>query len=223
MRSSPQTSWDRPPETIRAKSPESIMIVSSSPSCPGPDGSSRTERQHSTRSLFPICPLAQVDRNQLDARNTERIEPGPGDQARRNEGAKGATVPLPQQETSGLRVDDFHDIVSIVVPPIILVGSRMTVAIQVVPVQRLIPAFSRYPKDEPEASVRIEGHIMEVPQCRKSRRPVKIMARPCSSAAWMTSLSRTEPPGWMMARTPASAAASTPSRKGKKGSEASVA
>ena len=52
--------------------------------------------------------------------------------------------------------------------------------------------------------------------------PVKIMAMPCSLAAVMTSSSRTEPPGWMMARTPAAAAASTPSRKGKKASLAST-
>src|SRR6266568_5189755 len=39
----------------------------------------------------------------------------------------------------------------------------------------------------------------------------------------MTSGSFTEPPGWMMAPTPARAASSTPSAKGKKASEANTA
>ncbi len=46
------------------------------------------------------------------------------------------------------------------------------------------------------------------------------MASPASSAAAMTSSSRTEPPGWITAVAPASAAGSRPSGKGKKASEA---
>src|SRR6185436_16703897 len=38
-------------------------------------------------------------------------------------------------------------------------------------------------------------------QCRKWRSPVKTIARPRSFAAAITSASRTEPPGWMIART----------------------
>ncbi len=52
--------------------------------------------------------------------------------------------------------------------------------------------------------------------------PVKTMARPLSSAAAMTSSSRIEPPGWMTAVAPASAAASRPSANGKKASEATT-
>ena len=52
--------------------------------------------------------------------------------------------------------------------------------------------------------------------------PVKTMARPRSSAAAITSSSRIEPPGWMTAVTPASAAAIRPSAKGKKASEATT-
>ncbi len=52
--------------------------------------------------------------------------------------------------------------------------------------------------------------------------PVKTMARPRSSAAAMTSSSRIEPPGWMTAVAPASAAAIRPSAKGKKASEATT-
>ena len=59
-------------------------------------------------------------------------------------------------------------------------------------------------------------------QCRKWRMPVKTMARPRSSAAAMTSSSRIEPPGWMTAVAPASAAAIRPSAKGKKASEATT-
>ena len=55
-------------------------------------------------------------------------------------------------------------------------------------------------------------------QWRKWRSPVKTMAMPCSSAASITSASRIEPPGWTTASTPASAAASSPSRNGKKAS-----
>ena len=57
-------------------------------------------------------------------------------------------------------------------------------------------------------------------QCRKCRTPVKTMAMPCSSAAAITSSSRIEPPGWITAVAPASTAASSPSAKGKKASEA---
>ncbi|KAG1364724.1 hypothetical protein G6F59_018933 [Rhizopus arrhizus] len=46
------------------------------------------------------------------------------------------------------------------------------------------------------------------------------MARPCSSAAAITSASRIEPPGWITALMPAAAAASMPSRNGKNASEA---
>ena len=52
--------------------------------------------------------------------------------------------------------------------------------------------------------------------------PVKTMARPASSAAAITSSSRIEPPGWITAVAPASAAASRPSAKGKKASEATT-
>src|SRR5690606_13564211 len=57
-------------------------------------------------------------------------------------------------------------------------------------------------------------------QWRKCRRPVNTMDMPCSSAAAITSASRMEPPGWITAAMPAAAAASMPSRKGKKASEA---
>ena len=50
--------------------------------------------------------------------------------------------------------------------------------------------------------------------------PVKTMAMSCSSAASITSLSRMEPPGWMIALIPLSAAVSIESLKGKKASEA---
>ena len=48
------------------------------------------------------------------------------------------------------------------------------------------------------------------------------MARPCSFAAAITSSSRMLPPGWMMAFAPASASTSTPSRNGKKASDATT-
>src|SRR5213075_1297106 len=59
-------------------------------------------------------------------------------------------------------------------------------------------------------------------QCRKCRMPVNTIAMPCSSAALITSSSRTLPPGWMTARAPALATTSRPSRKGKKASEAAT-
>src|SRR6187551_251855 len=49
------------------------------------------------------------------------------------------------------------------------------------------------------------------------------MATPASSAASTTSRSRCDPPGWMIARTPASLAAWGPSANGKNASEASAA
>src|SRR6202162_1059788 len=59
-------------------------------------------------------------------------------------------------------------------------------------------------------------------QCRKCRMPVNTIAMPCSSAAAITSLSRTLPPGWITALAPAWATTSKPSRKGKKASEATT-
>jgi len=55
----------------------------------------------------------------------------------------------------------------------------------------------------------------EAGQCRKWRRPVATIAMPAASAAAMTSSSRTEPPGWMIAATPASIASCGPSANGK--------
>ena len=59
-------------------------------------------------------------------------------------------------------------------------------------------------------------------QCRKWRTPVNTMVIPASSAALMTSLSLTEPPGWMTAVAPASTTARRPSGKGKKASDAAA-
>ena len=52
-------------------------------------------------------------------------------------------------------------------------------------------------------------------QCRKCRRPVKTIARWWRSATSMAISSRIEPPGWMIAVTPADAAAAIPSGNGK--------
>ena len=52
--------------------------------------------------------------------------------------------------------------------------------------------------------------------------PVNSIASPASSAAAITSSSRIEPPGWITAVAPASTAASSPSAKGKKASEATA-
>ena len=65
--------------------------------------------------------------------------------------------------------------------------------------------------------------LSRVAQCRKWRRPVKTIAVPASFAAAMTSSSRTEPPGWMAALTPAPKATFGPSSNGKNASEARAA
>ena len=52
--------------------------------------------------------------------------------------------------------------------------------------------------------------------------PVKTIASPASFAAAMTSSSRIDPPGWITAVAPASAAASSPSANGKKASDATA-
>src|SRR5690606_13643146 len=59
-------------------------------------------------------------------------------------------------------------------------------------------------------------------QCRKCRRPVITIAMSCSSAAAMTSASRTDPPGCTTAVAPAAARLSRPSRNGKKASDAAT-
>src|SRR6266508_2710299 len=57
-------------------------------------------------------------------------------------------------------------------------------------------------------------------QCRKCRRPVTTTAMPRASAAASTSSSRTDPPGWITAVTPAWAATSRASGNGKNASVA---
>ena len=52
---------------------------------------------------------------------------------------------------------------------------------------------------------------------------VKTIAAPADFTASITSSSRFEPPGWMIARTPASSASCGPSAKGKNASDASAA
>ena len=52
-------------------------------------------------------------------------------------------------------------------------------------------------------------------QWRKWRRPVKTIARWCRSATSIAISSRIEPPGWMIAVTPALAASEIPSGNGK--------
>ena len=59
-------------------------------------------------------------------------------------------------------------------------------------------------------------------QWRKCRLPVKTMAMPRSSAAAITSSSRIEPPGWIIAVAPASAAAISPSANGRNASDAAT-
>ena len=60
-------------------------------------------------------------------------------------------------------------------------------------------------------------------QCLKWRLPVTTIVAPAARTASSTSGSRREPPGWMMARTPASSASFGPSAKGKNASEARTA
>ena len=52
--------------------------------------------------------------------------------------------------------------------------------------------------------------------------PVNTIATLCSSAALITSASRTEPPGWITAVAPASIATNSPSGNGKKASDATT-
>jgi len=68
----------------------------------------------------------------------------------------------------------------------------------------------------------VETRLADLGQCRKCLIPVKTIASPASSAAAMTSSSRIEPPGWITAVAPASTAASSPSAKGKKASDATA-
>src|SRR5690606_13319067 len=73
---------------------------------------------------------------------------------------------------------------------------------------------------------RLTSHVSRLTsrsdQCLKCRIPVNTIAMPCSSAAAITSSSRTEPPGWITAVAPASTAARRPSANGKKASDATT-
>ena len=68
---------------------------------------------------------------------------------------------------------------------------------------------------EPPARGRPAAEPPPLPQWRKWRRPVKTIAKWCRSATSIAISSRIEPPGWMIAVTPASAAAWIPSGNGK--------
>src|SRR5436190_1318108 len=71
-----------------------------------------------------------------------------------------------------------------------------------------VRAASRGQDPDAEAAHRI-------PQCLKSRVPVKTIAMPCPFAASMTSGSRMDPPGWATTAMPPFANSSIPSRNGK--------
>src|SRR5699024_5832420 len=60
-------------------------------------------------------------------------------------------------------------------------------------------------------------------QCAKWRAPVRYIVTPAAFAASITGSSRTEPPGWTTARTPASVSTSSPSGNGKNASDAATA
>jgi hypothetical protein len=65
----------------------------------------------------------------------------------------------------------------------------------------------RHPLRSAQRSTQFSELAEQPGQWRKWRWPVKTMAMPCSSAAAITSSSRTEPPGWMTDVMPAAAAA----------------
>src|SRR3546814_1768939 len=65
--------------------------------------------------------------------------------------------------------------------------------------------FASAGADDEEFHARISRNRLH--QCRKWRTPVNTIAMSCSSAAAITSFSRTEPPGWITARKPPAAAA----------------
>ena len=71
------------------------------------------------------------------------------------------------------------------------------------------------------------GSPGRIPTCARQvtevARPVRTIAAPAASTASSTSASRVEPPGWMIAVTPASSASCGPSANGKNASLASTA
>src|SRR6185437_3151300 len=76
--------------------------------------------------------------------------------------------------------------------------------------------------DAAERARESSGAVAHLRQCLKWRTPVNTMAMPRSSAAAITSASRTLPPGWITATAPWSATTSRPSRNGKNASEATT-
>src|SRR5947207_7216298 len=94
-------------------------------------------------------------------------------------------------------VADEHNEVRGKIAPIPRVGEALEIC-----------AASRGQNPDAEAAHRI-------PQCLKSRVPVKTIAMPCASAASMTSASRMDPPGCATTATPPFANSSIPSRNGK--------
>ena len=96
-------------------------------------------------------------------------------------------------------------------------------AARAAPAARAVVAASRsMPQQYPGARVRCARAARWRAQCLKWRRCVKIIEMPAASAASTTSWSRLEPPGWMIAVTPASTASCGPSENGKNASEASA-
>src|SRR5882672_3623442 len=81
-------------------------------------------------------------------------------------------------------------------------------------------ALREAPRDRVLSAARADDEQLH--QCRKCRTPVNTMASPSSSAAAITSSSRTLPPGWITAFAPARATTSTPSRNGKNASDATT-
>src|SRR5205823_14389644 len=75
----------------------------------------------------------------------------------------------------------------------------------------------------PAGGTRVQDLRRKGGQWAKCRVPVKYRVIPAALAAAMVSSSRTEPPGWTTARTPASASTMNPSGNGKYASDAATA
>src|SRR5690606_32486896 len=87
----------------------------------------------------------------------------------------------------------------------------------------VVQAWPVYVDDAEPGLAQARIDAQDAHQWRKWRVPVNTTGMPRSSAAAITSSSRRLPPGWITQLAPASTTTSSPSRKGKKASEATAA
>jgi ABC-2 type transport system ATP-binding protein len=198
------------------------------------------EKAYAEKDVFSPKPTATLFLTGDDGLTPQRSQVKPGSASYAN----ASVAPTSYSETSGLEGGQVNQPVSDadgtfaaftsapLAKGVALVGSpRLTLHVEAPiaagtqagdPAGKLV-LFAKIYDVAPDGTVSLQHRLISPARVADvTNRPVKTIANPCSSAAAMTSASRTDPPGWTTAVAPAFASASSPSRNGKKASDAAT-